>query len=125
MYVYVSLHLLAQRFFVFSKYLLPLQLKFVVKCYQIFCVILLSLPPLSLSLSLLSLPLSLLSGPCPPCPKTISVSCYCGRGGSVVKRCGSSGWSCGRVCRKILSCTQHVCESKCHKGEWIYYISSM
>jgi NF-X1-type zinc finger protein NFXL1 len=55
-------------------------------------------------------------GPCLPCPRTVSVRCYCGRGDDIMRRCGSKGWSCGRVCRKVLSCDQHVCESICHEG---------
>ena len=55
-------------------------------------------------------------GPCPPCPKTVNVKCHCGRSSPKVQRCGSKGWSCGRVCRKVLLCGQHVCESVCHEG---------
>lgn len=64
--------------------------------------------PNSLSLNVL--------GPCPPCPKTTRVTCYCGRSQPMVKRCGVRGWSCGRVCRKVLSCELHTCEQRCHEG---------
>ena len=53
-------------------------------------------------------------GPCPPCPKTVSVPCYCGRAQPLLKRCGAGGWSCQRLCRKELSCGLHVCEERCH-----------
>jgi len=56
-------------------------------------------------------------GPCPPCPKTTRVTCYCGRSQPMVKRCGVRGWSCGRVCRKVLSCELHTCEQRCHEGD--------
>ena len=67
-------------------------------------------PPCPNSLSLHVL------GPCPPCPKTTRVTCYCGRSQPMVKRCGVRGWSCGRVCRKVLSCELHTCEQRCHEG---------
>ena len=55
-------------------------------------------------------------GPCPPCPKTILLSCYCGRHPVRPKRCGSTGWSCGKICNRILACTLHTCELQCHDG---------
>ena len=33
-----------------------------------------------------------------------------------MRRCGFKGWSCGRMCRKVLTCTVHVCEENCHEG---------
>ena len=62
------------------------------------------------------LPHSLQSGPCPPCPKTVSVACFCRKGGVQVRRCCSRGWSCGRACRKVLPCGLHTCEEYCHEG---------
>ena len=55
-------------------------------------------------------------GPCPPCPKTLNVSCHCGRSPSIVKRCGVRGWMCGRVCGRELDCGLHSCEQRCHDG---------
>ncbi len=56
-------------------------------------------------------------GACPPCPKTVSMSCYCGKSPSQVKRCGAGGWSCLNVCSRVLSCGLHTCERTCHQGE--------
>lgn len=56
-------------------------------------------------------------GPCPPCPKMARVSCYCGRSEPVMKRCGVRGWSCGRVCGRVLTCETHTCEARCHVGD--------
>ena len=63
-----------------------------------------------------SLSHSSLSGSCPPCPKTVSVACFCQKGGTRMRRCSSQGWSCGRICRKVLSCGFHTCEEHCHEG---------
>ena len=56
-------------------------------------------------------------GPCPPCPKQVNVRCYCNQSGPTARRCGFKGWSCGKVCSKVLSCQQHRCEQVCHTGE--------
>lgn len=55
-------------------------------------------------------------GPCPPCPKTIAVSCYCKKGGRKTVRCSEKNWSCGAICGKILQCQQHSCPEVCHLG---------
>ena len=55
-------------------------------------------------------------GQCPPCPKTMNVSCHCGRSHPMVKRCGVRGWKCGRVCGRELMCGLHTCEQRCHEG---------
>ena len=34
-----------------------------------------------------------------------------------MKRCGVRGWSCGRVCGRVLTCETHTCEARCHVGE--------
>ena len=75
---------------------------------------LLSLSPFSLIW--LYTAIVLLPGPCPPCPKTLEVSCHCGRSPSTVKRCGVRGWTCGRVCGRELDCGLHSCEQRCHDG---------
>jgi hypothetical protein len=69
--------------------------------------------------SILPPPLSL-SGTCPSCPRTVEVGCFCGRSKPLVKRCGSLGWSCGRVCGRVLSCQLHTCEQRCHDGKLRY-----
>ena len=46
----------------------------------------------------------------------VSAGCYCGRSGPKMRRCGFKGWSCGRMCRKVLTCKLHVCEENCHDG---------
>ncbi|XP_030765606.1 NF-X1-type zinc finger protein NFXL1 isoform X2 [Sitophilus oryzae] len=55
-------------------------------------------------------------GPCPPCPVTVNVSCYCGSNEPVTKRCSLRGWSCGKPCAKTLSCNKHACREPCHEG---------
>ena len=37
----------------------------------------------------------------------------------MVKRCGVRGWSCGRVCGRVLSCDLHTCEKRCHKSKCV------
>ncbi|KAF6022952.1 NFXL1 [Bugula neritina] len=56
-------------------------------------------------------------GPCPPCPKSVKVSCYCGQSNPVSRRCGFKAWSCGQPCGKLLECQAHRCQQICHKGE--------
>lgn len=55
-------------------------------------------------------------GPCPPCPKTVRVSCHCGSAAPIVRRCSAKEWSCGKPCGKLLSCGHHNCETPCHSG---------
>ncbi|XP_073252696.1 NF-X1-type zinc finger protein NFXL1-like [Porites lutea] len=56
-------------------------------------------------------------GPCPPCPKTVRVSCHCAVHPPVVRRCSAKLWSCGKPCGKRLFCGHHNCETPCHSGE--------
>ncbi|XP_074651738.1 NF-X1-type zinc finger protein NFXL1-like [Tubulanus polymorphus] len=56
-------------------------------------------------------------GPCPPCPKTVSVKCHCNKQQPQIRRCGSKSWSCGKPCARTLSCKQHRCEQACHEGD--------
>lgn len=53
-------------------------------------------------------------GPCPPCPKTVNVSCFCKREKPKIRRCSDKNWSCGKICDKLLSCGQHKCSQPCH-----------
>lgn len=53
-------------------------------------------------------------GPCPPCPQTVSVKCYCTKSGAQVRRCSAQTWSCDKVCSSLLSCREHRCNQICH-----------
>ncbi|KAI4470848.1 nuclear transcription factor x-box binding 1 nfx1 [Holotrichia oblita] len=56
-------------------------------------------------------------GPCPPCPKTVNVSCYCGSKPAKPQRCSNKDWSCGSPCNKLRSCNKHRCIQPCHRGD--------
>ncbi|KAG8231256.1 hypothetical protein J437_LFUL011110 [Ladona fulva] len=51
-----------------------------------------------------SCPLLCHPGPCPPCPRQVTVSCQCGRQPPKAVRCSGKVWSCGQPCRKVLPC---------------------
>uniref|UniRef100_A0A8C5DGY7 NF-X1-type zinc finger protein NFXL1-like n=1 Tax=Gouania willdenowi TaxID=441366 RepID=A0A8C5DGY7_GOUWI len=53
-------------------------------------------------------------GPCPPCPKMVSVPCLCGKAKPLPRRCSNKAWSCQQQCGKLLSCQQHTCTQPCH-----------
>jgi hypothetical protein len=53
------------------------------------------------------------AGPCPPCPRIVHASCYCGSVSSE-RRCGRHEFSCGGVCGQRLSCG-HTCPEICHE----------
>lgn len=55
-------------------------------------------------------------GPCPTCPQLLKFRCFCGAE-SEMRRCGHRNFSCGRECKKVLSCGKHKCESACHEGD--------
>lgn len=55
-------------------------------------------------------------GPCPPCPKMVSLSCYCGNSNAVARRCSNKYWSCNKVCNRLLECKQHRCIKICHSS---------
>ncbi|XP_071950341.1 NF-X1-type zinc finger protein NFXL1-like [Antedon mediterranea] len=55
-------------------------------------------------------------GACPPCPKTVRTSCFCGREPPTQKRCSARQWSCGKKCATKLQCG-HTCDTLCHAGE--------
>ena len=65
-----------------------------------------------------------LLGPCPPCPVTVMVTCYCGNSSPVSRRCGSKGWACQRICRRLLACSNHTCEMTCHAGTWRFMFNN-
>nr|XP_060634470.1 NF-X1-type zinc finger protein NFXL1 [Anolis sagrei ordinatus] len=55
-------------------------------------------------------------GPCPPCPKMVTVTCYCKKAKPVPRRCSTKEWSCQLPCGRRLPCGQHNCEKPCHPG---------
>lgn len=56
-------------------------------------------------------------GPCPPCPKMVTITCYCKKAKPVPRRCSAKEWSCQLPCGRKLQCEQHKCEQPCHKGD--------
>lgn len=56
-------------------------------------------------------------GPCPPCPVTVSISCYCEKQPPRTQRCSKKNWSCGGKCNKTLECLKHTCSDPCHSGK--------
>ncbi|EKF26023.1 hypothetical protein MOQ_010302 [Trypanosoma cruzi marinkellei] len=56
------------------------------------------------------------NGACEPCPEKSLATCYC-RLETRELPCGSSSFSCGRVCGKTLRCGVHVCSLICHSGD--------
>lgn len=57
-------------------------------------------------------------GACPPCPKTVTVSCHCGKQKPRVVRCSAKQWSCGKPCGRKLLCGHHNCQQPCHTGSY-------
>mmetsp|Transcript_32563 Transcript_32563/g.52758 ORF Transcript_32563/g.52758 Transcript_32563/m.52758 type:complete len:944 (-) Transcript_32563:401-3232(-) len=55
-------------------------------------------------------------GPCPPCPQTVIVKCFCGKKSST-QRCGRHAFSCNAPCLRTLNCGIHKCGSACHAGD--------
>eukprot|EP00741_Cyanophora_paradoxa_P005247 tig00000865_g5087.t1 len=56
------------------------------------------------------------AGPCPPCPISVEVRCWCGKQAQRA-RCGQGRPSCGKPCLRQLDCGAHKCLAKCHEGE--------
>ena len=54
-------------------------------------------------------------GPCPPCPQVVKSKCFCGQTAPSTKRCFNKNWSCGKPCKKKLTCGQHLCPIPCHE----------
>ncbi|KAK4758031.1 hypothetical protein SAY87_019332 [Trapa incisa] len=54
-------------------------------------------------------------GPCPPCPKVVQSTCFCG---SITesRRCAVKNFACSGTCSKILHCGVHHCIENCHDG---------
>lgn len=77
-------------------------------------------------------PLSCHPGPCPPCQVMRHLDCHCGREkkafrcvdvAGLLSRSDTSSLvrsaldlSCGQICRKPLTCGNHLCDSICHDG---------
>lgn len=60
------------------------------------------------------------AGSCEKCEETVQQDCYGGHEKREVA-CGSSedfaqSYSCGKICSKVLDCSNHTCETKCHPG---------
>uniref|UniRef100_A0A1A8J6L8 Nuclear transcription factor, X-box binding-like 1 n=1 Tax=Nothobranchius kuhntae TaxID=321403 RepID=A0A1A8J6L8_NOTKU len=54
-------------------------------------------------------------GICPPCPRSISRSCPCGKTKSSLP-CTEEVSLCGDTCDRRLSCLKHTCSMRCHRG---------
>lgn len=46
----------------------------------------------------------------------IIIECYCEKNPAKPIRCNMKGWSCDKICNKLLSCCTHKCELQCHPG---------
>lgn len=53
---------------------------------------------------------------CPPCTEFVSRQCYGGHETITTVPCFQTGVSCGRFCKKTLSCNIHTCAKVCHSG---------
>ncbi|XP_068242423.1 protein shuttle craft-like [Palaemon carinicauda] len=54
-------------------------------------------------------------GPCVPCFKKVTTSCYCGSSTKYV-HCRDRFFSCDKKCKKLLNCGMHWCQQACHGG---------
>ncbi|XP_077355994.1 NF-X1-type zinc finger protein NFXL1 [Festucalex cinctus] len=54
-------------------------------------------------------------GRCPPCPRSLSRSCPCGKTKSSLP-CTEEVSPCGDTCERPLSCGKHTCSMRCHRG---------
>lgn len=51
------------------------------------------------------------------CEVVVNVGCYCGRVEEKLPcEIGRAGFSCGKICGKLLKCGKHHCEMQCHDG---------
>lgn len=55
-------------------------------------------------------------GPCPECNVMVSKLCGCGLTQQIVKCCSDIQILCQSICKKLLNCGLHECESACHTG---------
>uniref|UniRef100_A0A673BKI4 Nuclear transcription factor, X-box binding-like 1 n=1 Tax=Sphaeramia orbicularis TaxID=375764 RepID=A0A673BKI4_9TELE len=54
-------------------------------------------------------------GACPPCPRSDSRTCPCGKTKSSLP-CTEEVMPCGDTCERRLSCGKHTCSMRCHRG---------
>ncbi|XP_054863590.1 NF-X1-type zinc finger protein NFXL1-like isoform X3 [Amphiprion ocellaris] len=54
-------------------------------------------------------------GVCPPCPRSVSRTCPCGKTKSSLP-CTEEVMPCGDTCDRRLSCLKHTCSMRCHRG---------
>ncbi|XP_068611953.1 NF-X1-type zinc finger protein NFXL1 [Brachionichthys hirsutus] len=54
-------------------------------------------------------------GVCPPCPRSVSRCCPCGKTKSSLP-CTEEVSPCGDTCDRRLSCGKHTCSTRCHRG---------
>lgn len=54
-------------------------------------------------------------GVCPPCPRSISRTCPCGKTKSSLP-CTEEVPPCGDTCDRRLACQKHTCSMRCHRG---------
>ncbi|XP_077597775.1 NF-X1-type zinc finger protein NFXL1 [Stigmatopora nigra] len=54
-------------------------------------------------------------GRCPPCPRSLSRTCPCGKTKSSLP-CTEEVALCGDTCERPLSCGKHTCSMRCHRG---------
>uniref|UniRef100_H3C756 Nuclear transcription factor, X-box binding-like 1 n=1 Tax=Tetraodon nigroviridis TaxID=99883 RepID=H3C756_TETNG len=54
-------------------------------------------------------------GVCPPCPRSVSRGCPCGKTKSSLP-CTEEVSPCGDTCERPLSCGKHTCSMRCHRG---------
>nr|XP_043877062.1 NF-X1-type zinc finger protein NFXL1 isoform X1 [Solea senegalensis]XP_043877063.1 NF-X1-type zinc finger protein NFXL1 isoform X1 [Solea senegalensis]XP_043877064.1 NF-X1-type zinc finger protein NFXL1 isoform X1 [Solea senegalensis]XP_043877065.1 NF-X1-type zinc finger protein NFXL1 isoform X1 [Solea senegalensis] len=54
-------------------------------------------------------------GVCPPCPRSVSRTCPCGKTKSSLP-CTEEVLLCGDTCDRPLSCGKHTCSMRCHRG---------
>lgn len=54
---------------------------------------------------------------CAPCIVFVKKPCFCGSDSKDSVYCYLPGYSCGKTCKKQLSCRQHFCQKVCHDGE--------
>lgn len=54
---------------------------------------------------------------CAPCTVFVKKKCFCGADSKESVYCYLTGYSCGRTCKKRLSCGRHTCTRVCHENE--------
>lgn len=59
------------------------------------------------------------TGNCPPCRRTVTINCRCGRttSNTICHQGQEEQPQCMRICRANLNCGRHACEERCCTGE--------